>query len=79
VDDQPQEFPRVDERLIGRRHRYGYALALDDGVLMGFVYDPTTDRTDLMLLDAGSMETVAAIHLPTRVPAGFHGNWVPAQ
>jgi carotenoid cleavage dioxygenase len=48
-------------------------------VLMGFVYDPVTDRTDLMLLDAESMETVAAIHLPVRVPAGFHGNWVPAQ
>ncbi|GAA4616732.1 carotenoid oxygenase family protein [Actinoallomurus liliacearum] len=124
VDDRAQEFPRVDERLVGRRHRYGYALALDrgitasdtilkhdlvrgtttrrsfgagreagefvfepnspdaaedDGVLMGFVYDPATDRTDLMLLDAGSLETVAAVHLPTRVPAGFHGNWVPTR
>ena len=130
VNDQAQEFPRVDERLVGRRYRYGYALALnpdavrrgarppsdtvlkhdrvrgttarrsfgegrqvsefvfiphapdaaeDDGVLMGFVSDLTTDRTDLMLLDAGSLERVAAIHLPTRVPAGFHGNWVPTQ
>jgi len=24
-DDRGQEFPRVDERLIGKRHRYGYA------------------------------------------------------
>lgn len=24
LDDRPQEFPRVDPRLIGRRHRYGY-------------------------------------------------------
>jgi carotenoid cleavage dioxygenase len=39
----------------------------------------TAERTDLTLLDARSLETVAAIHLPTRVPAGFHGNWVPAQ
>src|SRR3546814_2402472 len=23
IDDNPQEFPRVDERLVGRRHRYG--------------------------------------------------------
>jgi carotenoid cleavage oxygenase len=27
VRDQAQEFPRVDERLVGRRHRYGYAVA----------------------------------------------------
>ena len=25
IDDRGQEFPRVDERLVGRRHRYGYA------------------------------------------------------
>jgi len=26
-DDRGQEFPRVDERLVGKRHRYGYAPA----------------------------------------------------
>jgi carotenoid cleavage dioxygenase len=124
VDDRPQEFPRVDERLVGRRHRFGYAVALagcgpipsdtivkhdlvrgttatrsfgpgrevgefifepnapgaaeDDGVLMGLVYDAATDRSDLTLLDAATLETVATIHLPARVPHGFHGNWVPA-
>jgi carotenoid cleavage dioxygenase len=52
--------------------------AEDDGVLMGFVYDPAAARSDLMLLDAGTLETVASIHLPDRVPAGFHGNWIPA-
>ncbi len=25
LDDRGQEFPRVDERLVSRRHRYGYA------------------------------------------------------
>src|SRR2546421_152365 len=25
-DDQGQEFPRVDERLVGKRHRYGYTV-----------------------------------------------------
>ena len=24
LDDHPQEFPRIDDRLAGRRHRYGY-------------------------------------------------------
>ncbi|MEV6640406.1 carotenoid oxygenase family protein [Amycolatopsis sp. NPDC051371] len=121
LDDRGQEFPRVDERLVGRRHRYGYAMSADgganpggslfkhdfstgsrqerafgegrqpgefvfvpshedapedDGVLMGFVFDPATQRSDLTLLDAGTLETVAAIHLPDRVPNGFHGNWV---
>jgi len=123
LDDHPQEFPRIDDRLIGRPHRYGYAMQTssaegnaghsvlkhdlcrgrtiarrldahqrvgefvfvphapqapeDDGVLMGFVYDGSTDRSDLTILDAASLETVAAIHLPTRVPYGFHGNWAP--
>ena len=29
-DDRGQEFPRVDERLVGKRHRYGYAVAIDE-------------------------------------------------
>jgi carotenoid cleavage dioxygenase len=122
-DDHPQEFPRIDDRLVGRPHRYGYAMQTsgtggtvgdsmlkhdlrrghtvarrlgahqfagefvfvpsspqapeDDGVLMGFVYDATTDRSDLTILDAASLETIAVVHLPVRVPFGFHGNWVP--
>jgi carotenoid cleavage oxygenase len=127
LDDRPQEFPRVDERRVGRRHRYGYAVGAggsvdvvddavlsevvkhdlvaqtstvrsfepgqsvgemvfvphgpeageDEGVLMGFVHDAGTDRSDLVVLDAGTLDTVATVHLPARVPAGFHGNWVP--
>ncbi|HZA79492.1 MAG TPA: carotenoid oxygenase family protein [Acidimicrobiales bacterium] len=122
LDDRGQEFPRVDERLTGRRHRFGYAVGVqqaeptsvllkhdlasghtaecsfgegarasefvfvpsgpqadeDDGVLMGFVYDATSDRSRLELLDAGSLETAASVPLPVRVPHGFHGNWVDA-
>ncbi len=121
LDDQGQEFPRVDERLLGRRHRFGYSMstmdgassagsilkhdlekrssetkvfgrgrqpgefvfvpssvdaAEDEGVLMGFVYDSATQKSDLMILDAGTLETVGSVHLPDRVPHGFHGNWV---
>ena len=126
LDDRPQEFPRVDERLVGRRHRYGYALqteyttefnmgdallkhdlvagrteaaslgkgrsgsefvfipsssdaAEDDGVLMGFVYDSATDLSELAILDARTLEAVGAVHLPARVPNGFHGNWAPTE
>lgn len=126
LDDRGQEFPRIDERLVGRRHRFGYSAAVgsdagdldprdglvkhdlasgrrevksfgagtgvgefvfvptgpeageDDGTLIGFVYDAGSDRSDLCLLDAGTLETVASIHLPVRVPHGFHGSWVPS-
>jgi carotenoid cleavage dioxygenase len=126
LDDRGQEFPRVDERLTGRRHRFGYAPAVgtdagdidltgsllkhdlvagrtdvrsfgpsrragefvfvpagpdaaeDEGVLMGFVHDDESGRTDLALIDATTLEDVAQVHLPVRVPYGFHGNWIPA-
>jgi carotenoid cleavage dioxygenase len=26
LDDHPQEFPRIDDRLVGRPYRYGYAM-----------------------------------------------------
>ncbi|MFC6887402.1 MULTISPECIES: carotenoid oxygenase family protein [Actinomadura] len=127
LDDHHQEFPRINEALTGRPHRYGYGVAAsgddlgdglafdtvvkhdlaaekththhfgatryadefvfvpdenpsaeDDGVLMGYVYDRETGRSDLTFLDARSLDLVAAVHLPVRVPAGFHGNWMPA-
>jgi carotenoid cleavage dioxygenase-like enzyme len=49
------------------------------GWLMTFIYDPATDRSDLVILDADDLSAppTATIHLPRRVPAGFHGNWLP--
>jgi carotenoid cleavage dioxygenase len=122
LDDRGQEFPRVDERVVGLRHRYGYSVGFeeggladclmkhdlasggsqvrsfgpntspdefvfvpshdsageDEGVLIGFVYNSETDRSDLRIIDAGTLEDIAAVHLPERVPHGFHGNWVTA-
>ena len=51
--------------------------AEDDGWLLGFVHHGTEDRTDLAVLDAATLEDVATVHLPARVPYGFHGNWIP--
>jgi carotenoid cleavage dioxygenase len=124
LDDRPQEFPRVDERLVGKRHRIGWSVLAeqddadlslagallkhdttagtsevrsfgrgtaagefvmvpneggtseDDGVVMGIVYDRSRDASDLVLADAATLETVAVVRLPQRVPFGFHGNWV---
>ncbi len=125
IDDATQEFPRVDERLVGRQHRYGYTAEIgvrfspggarrhdmttgrteqhdfgpgrvtgelvfvprqagaaeDDGWLLSIVHDAATDRSDVVILDASDFagDPVATIHLPVRVPAGFHGNWVPTR
>lgn len=53
--------------------------AEDDGWLIGLVIDLPNERTDLVILDAMRFAEapVASVHLPHRVPAGFHGNWIP--
>jgi carotenoid cleavage dioxygenase len=51
----------------------------DDGWLCNFVTDRTTMTSDFVVLDAGSLDEVARVHLPQRVPFGFHGNWMPAD
>jgi carotenoid cleavage oxygenase len=50
-----------------------------DGWLMLLVYSSDTDTSALHILNADDMEgeAQAVIELPQRVPAGFHGNWVP--
>ena len=55
------------------------AKAEDDGFVMSYVYDATTDKSDIVILDAQDFagDPLATIHLPARVPYGFHGNWVP--
>lgn len=127
LSDQPFEFPRVDERLVGRSHRFAYGAevaradggngfggrlarvdgktgdvslvdlgpgriggewvmvprhadaAEDDGWLLSYVYDAPADRSELVVLPAAdpSSGPVARVLLPNRVPAGFHGSWVP--
>jgi carotenoid cleavage dioxygenase-like enzyme len=126
LDDRPQEFPRVDERVIGRQNRYGYSAALDsqerdeagftiggalikhdlttgasetrtfrggageaifvpesatseedEGFVLSLVYDTEREASDLLILHAQDFtgDPVAVVHLPVRVPYGFHGNW----
>ena len=123
LDDRPQEFPRVDERLVGKPYRYGYSVEVgpgfrfeallkhdlrtgrserhaegssrlfmepvfvprtpdaeeDDGWVLAYTYDAGTDRSDVVILESRDFtgEPIATIHLPTRVPFGFHGNWIP--
>ena len=126
LDADPQEFPRCDERRIGRPHRYVWSVGLPEtvephyqakalyrhdlqtgerqarrfgegrhpgefvfipaapdsaegeGWLMGLVIDGPAETTSLVILDAQDIaaEPVASVHLPHRVPPGFHGNWI---
>jgi carotenoid cleavage dioxygenase-like enzyme len=48
---------------------------------MGLVVDMAQETTALVILDAHDFTAppLARVHLPHRVPAGFHGNWVPAH
>jgi carotenoid cleavage dioxygenase len=123
LDDRPQEFPRVDERCVGKPHRYGYSVEIgagfrfeallkhdlregrterhaqgaarlfmepvfvprrpdageDDGWVLAYTYEADANRSDVVILDARDFSAgpVATIHLPVRVPFGFHGNWIP--
>jgi len=128
IDDAVQEFPRVDERLTGLRHRYGWSAgaslttlgstdvevggsvfkhdlvagttqrrelgkgriggefvfvpasadaAEGEGWLMSYVNDLPSGTGELVVLDAQDLSDVARVHLPRRVPVGFHGNWIP--
>jgi len=36
-------------------------------------------KVDLVSGTAGTLDEVARVHLPQRVPFGFHGNWLPAS
>ena len=50
-----------------------------DGWVLGYVINTADDTTDLVILDASDMAKppIAAIHIPHRIPPGFHGNWLP--
>lgn len=125
ISDRGHEFPRHDERRIGKKIRFGYTGGLadklgigpiykhdldkgttethsegagrmflepvfvpraedadeDDGWVMAYVYDATRDGSDVVILHAQDFAAppIATIHLPQRVPFGFHGNWVPTK
>ncbi|WP_408051205.1 carotenoid oxygenase family protein [Streptomyces sp. HO565] len=136
LDDRPQEFPRINESLVSRRHRYAYTASTaemwrayeavdgtwpdekftnylvkhdmlrgsrqlhrfpgdaavsepvfvprggardeDDGYVLSYVNDPERGATDLIILSAQDFggHPLARVHLPGRVPLGFHGSWI---
>jgi carotenoid cleavage dioxygenase-like enzyme len=49
----------------------------DAGWLLSIVSDEAGDGSQFVVLDATDMTRTASIALPHRVPAGFHGTWLP--
>ncbi len=50
--------------------------AEDDGYLLTFAHDRATAASYLLIVDAATLTVRAEVHLPVRVPGGFHGTWV---
>ena len=55
--------------------------AEDDGYVMALRHNRSTNLSDLCVFDAAHIadDPVAVVHLPARVPNGFHGNWVSSH
>lgn len=50
--------------------------AEDDGYLILYRYNCSTDQSDCVILDAKNLQNqIACIKLPLRVPHGLHGSW----
>lgn len=56
------------------------AASEQDCYVLTWVFDQQRQASDLVILDGAQFdqEPLAQIHLPTRVPFGAHGTWVPA-
>lgn len=65
---EPLFIPRSDDAPEG------------DGFVIAIVHRLAENRSDLLILDAQSVEAepLAIVQLPHRIPYGFHGNWKPA-
>ncbi|MEC3996372.1 carotenoid oxygenase family protein [Actinacidiphila sp. DG2A-62] len=52
--------------------------AEDDGYALAYVHNPDRGASDLVVLAAQDFTAppLARVHLPGRVPLGFHGSWV---
>lgn len=59
----------------------GLDLEEDDGYLICFVHDENIGKSEVNVFDAKTMspEPVAIVHLPTRVPYGFHAFFVSEE
>lgn len=69
ADGVPGEFVFVPRQAQGPE---------DDGWLMGFVHNRQSGCAELHVINADDFagSPQAVVHIPARIPAGFHGNWI---
>ncbi|NNE72827.1 MAG: carotenoid oxygenase family protein [Acidimicrobiales bacterium] len=77
--DSSSAFTYADTQVSGE-HMFApdpNGTAEDDGWLMTFVTDRTTEQSELAIIDARDVEAgpVARVQMAARVPLGFHANW----
>ena len=71
LDDRAQEFPRIDERLTGLRHRYGYSVAGTLQVGDSIVYKYDFDLRRQASRSFGPKGLSELVFVPSGPDAGF--------
>ena len=68
---EPVFIPRTDAPVTADNEDDGYVMALRQNLDSGL--------SELAIFDSRGFtdDPVAVVHLPVRVPNGFHGNWMP--
>lgn len=79
---QVHRFPKdaaTSEAVFVPSRPESTSAAEDDGYTLAYVHNPERGASDLVILSAQDFtgRPIARIHLPGRVPLGFHGSWVP--
>jgi carotenoid cleavage dioxygenase len=78
IDDTPCEFPRHDERLTGRPHRYGYTIAYDDP-LTGRIRKTDLTTGSETLFDPGPRQSaMEAVFVPANATSAEDDGWLLA-
>ncbi len=60
--------------LVADSARPGVA---DSGWMVGFLHGQASETTNLVVLDAADLASVASIPMPRHIPAGVHCTWIP--
>uniref|UniRef100_A0A0D6QY30 9-cis-epoxycarotenoid dioxygenase n=1 Tax=Araucaria cunninghamii TaxID=56994 RepID=A0A0D6QY30_ARACU len=92
VDLHSQEEDKVVGQIMYQRGCYGGEPFFvprssdpeapeDDGYVLTFMHNEETAKSELLILDARSptLEPVATVKLPSRVPYGFHGTFITSD
>ncbi|MBA3982508.1 MAG: carotenoid oxygenase family protein [Acidimicrobiia bacterium] len=80
LDDHSQEFPRHDERLLGREHRYGYGAGFEGGngaIVMGQALKHDLGAGTVSMHDYGPGRTTGeVVFIPASADAAEDDGWL---